>query len=464
MRVIIFGTGSSAKKLLSSINKNKVKIVAFLDNDKNKHNSLFFGVKVFSPSEIHHLQFDKVIIASEFIVEIFEQLIELGIPVKKIIPYYYDKLIRYYTNSYMEELESILQKAINKNKIKRIGLLKVNNSGSNTLALYKLMPEYIKEKYSVSLIKRDELLQDPNFDLICSTTNNSIYKPGIINVQLWHGFPLKKIGTRTELFKKLYRKEISEYTHKVISYSEIYSSLFNASFPNDEEKYEICGMPRNDLLFNNNINLFSKFFCNIKNKKIIAYLPTYRTWQYDMKPNGNRNWNNLFGFEDFNLERFVSFCRENNYFFFCKLHHMEYNKLDLNIYDQYSDVIGFLNEDELEKSNIDLYELLSSIDMLITDYSSVYFDLLLRDIPIIFAPVDLESYEKNRGFNLEPYDFWAPGDKVYSQNELQKAIKENLLYDNYKIQRNNIKKIVHRFTDNNSADRVWKTIDKLLKE
>lgn len=188
-------------------------------------------------------------------------------------------------------------------------------------------------------------------------------------------FSIEKIGTRTELFNKLYRQEISKYTHKIISYSEIYSALFNSSFPNEPEKYEICGMPRNDLLYSRNSELLKDIFGEeVINKKVIAYLPTYRQWEFDMIINGDRNWENLFGFSKFDLEEFANFLRNNNYFFFCKLHHMEYNQLDLDIYTKYSDVICILEEKKLEDLEIDLYEILSSIDMLITDYSSVYFD------------------------------------------------------------------------------------------
>lgn len=46
-------------------------------------------------------------------------------------------------------------------------------------------------------------------------------------------------------------------------------------------------------------------------------------------------------------------------------------------------------------NQMDLYEILPHTDLLITDYSSVYFDYLLLDKPIVFTPTDLGEYSKN---------------------------------------------------------------------
>ncbi len=49
---------------------------------------------------------------------------------------------------------------------------------------------------------------------------------------------------------------------------------------------------------------------------------------------------------------------------------------------------------------VDINYLLKDADILITDYSSVYFDFLLLQRPIIFAAFDLEEYlsESERGY------------------------------------------------------------------
>ena len=105
---------------------------------------------------------------------------------------------------------------------------------------------------------------------------------------------------------------------------------------------------------------------------------------------------------------------------------------------------------------------MNGVDLLITDYSSVYFDYLLLDRPIIFVPVDLEEYRKTRGFLLEPYDYWTPGKKALNQKDLQNMILQSFIKDDNVERRNELKNIVHYYQDGNSSERVWNLIDRIL--
>ena len=84
--------------------------------------------------------------------------------------------------------------------------------------------------------------------------------------------------------------------------------------------------------------------------------------------------------------------------------------------------IAFLNNDYLYQLNIDLYEILGNTDFLITDYSSIYFDYLNIDKPIIFITNYLRQYEKKRGLLMGPYEEIVPGLCVKTQQELIKAL------------------------------------------
>lgn len=70
----------------------------------------------------------------------------------------------------------------------------------------------------------------------------------------------------------------------------------------------------------------------------------------------------------------------------------------------------------------DVYNFLAHADVLVTDYSSIYFDYLLLSRPIIFYCFDREVYEtQDRGF-LYDYDAFTPGEKAQTLQALESAV------------------------------------------
>jgi hypothetical protein len=84
--VIIFGTGSTSDIVVKSLNE-KCKIIAFLDN-----NSEMWGTKdgicVESPENVMKLEYDFIVIASQYNDSIYNQLVELNINKEKILQFY----------------------------------------------------------------------------------------------------------------------------------------------------------------------------------------------------------------------------------------------------------------------------------------------------------------------------------------------------------------------------------------
>ena len=62
-----------------------------------------------------------------------------------------------------------------------------------------------------------------------------------------------------------------------------------------------------------------------------------------------------------------------------------------------------LKSKHLDIFKIDFYEVLNCGDILITDYSSIFYDFLLLNKPILFIPPDIKEYEVDRGFLMESY-------------------------------------------------------------
>lgn len=78
--IVLFGTGEFGKKALDFYFKNdEINIIACCDNDKKKHNTYFFGIKIISVEELLNTKYDEIVIASSFDNEISNQLIDLGV-------------------------------------------------------------------------------------------------------------------------------------------------------------------------------------------------------------------------------------------------------------------------------------------------------------------------------------------------------------------------------------------------
>ena len=80
------------------------------------------------------------------------------------------------------------------------------------------------------------------------------------------------------------------------------------------------------------------------------------------------------------------------------------------------------------KEDTDINELYAISDVLITDYSSVFFDFAILRRPILFYMYDLEEYKENiRGFYLDvPTDL--PGEVITEEDELIHRLENLELY------------------------------------
>lgn len=82
--VLVFGTGAAAIRFYKKYGQ-PYRITGFLDNNLQKQGQSFFSKPIYAPSALGSLQFEKIVIASNFFQEIRPQLLALGIPAEKII-------------------------------------------------------------------------------------------------------------------------------------------------------------------------------------------------------------------------------------------------------------------------------------------------------------------------------------------------------------------------------------------
>ncbi len=112
--IIIFGTGSSCKIVESGLNTN-TNIICYLDNNKKKWGKINNNREIKNPNEIKNMDYDYVVIASQYNNEIYTQLINLGVEESKILEFYmyfglyYNHVAKriYYMSTISEQVEAI---------------------------------------------------------------------------------------------------------------------------------------------------------------------------------------------------------------------------------------------------------------------------------------------------------------------------------------------------------------------
>ena len=105
----------------------------------------------------------------------------------------------------------------------------------------------------------------------------------------------------------------------------------------------------------------------------------------------------------------------------------------------------------------DVYPLMALSDLLITDYSSIFFDFLLLDRPILFFAYDLENYLSNDRNMYFDYDSMTPGAKCHSYDELEfqlEHIVNNGCQDQYADMRIKVRCYTHDHVNNKSSRRL----------
>ena len=263
-------------------------------------------------------------------------------------------------------------------------------------------------------------------------------------IQMWHGIPLKKLN---RLVGMKYDCMIS--TSKFVNETSL-KDVITAN------EYSDLGYPRNDLLLKDHDDLDLilsdlKIYNLAKNsfgsdKKIVVYMPTHR----ESATSIGQTTPPLFPLD---LENLDTFCVQNDIIFILKLHPfiMQFQK-------DFDSPKGFTNV-YFHSTQGDIYPTLKYTDLLVTDYSSIYFDFLLLNRPIVFYDYDFEEYINNMGRFFYDYEDNAPGIKVKTQEEMQGAVLQSFnCADSFAEQRKLVSDRFHTYQDSHSSNRIIESI------
>lgn len=83
LQVVLFGASKAGEFFLSQ-NPN-LNITAFIDNDPSRHGQKLSGIAVLPPDELLSLDYDQIVITSQWVDAISAQLQQLGVPAEKIV-------------------------------------------------------------------------------------------------------------------------------------------------------------------------------------------------------------------------------------------------------------------------------------------------------------------------------------------------------------------------------------------
>lgn len=111
----------------------------------------------------------------------------------------------------------------------------------------------------------------------------------------------------------------------------------------------------------------------------------------------------------------------------------------------------------------DVYPALAYADLLITDYSSIYMDVLHLNIPLVFFPYDWNTYKDIHRQLQFDYEQMTPGPKAYNTGELLEIIDQVLVRgsDDYQEARNHILKLAFEHQDGSAGARLAHRIRRL---
>ncbi|WP_307892660.1 CDP-glycerol glycerophosphotransferase family protein [Bacillus swezeyi] len=291
---------------------------------------------------------------------------------------------------------------------------------------WSVNPEYtdIFEEKGIPYIKRFTLkwlfaMARAEYWVVNSRLPLWIPKPGHTTyLQTWHGTPLKRLavdmeevhmpGTNTEKYKKNFTMEASKWDY-LISPNAYSTEIFTRAFQFNKTMIE-SGYPRNDFLHTDNdaetIRALKEKMQLPADKKVIIYAPTWRDDQFYKK-----------GKYKFDLDLDLAKLREeigDDYVVILRMHYLVAENFDLEPFQ------GFAYD---FSSYEDIRELYMVSDLLITDYSSVFFDFANLKRPMIFFVPDIETYrDKLRGFYFD-FEREAPGPLVKTTDEVIEKIR-----------------------------------------
>lgn len=253
------------------------------------------------------------------------------------------------------------------------------------------------ERYGLSRVEPVVTLSEEYFKAISSAKyliNDNTFLPffmkkeGQIYLNTWHGTPLKSLG-----------KQIKADSHAIGNAQRNFVAADYLLFPNDHTrdvmlrdymvenissgKCVMSGYPRNEAFFNRERANEIIAECGLEGKRLYAYMPTFRGTAAKGGTSKNTHYLNYYLYE---LDKQLS----DDEIFFVNLHPVA--KRDVR-FTEFEHIRPF-------PKGYETYDFLSACEVLVSDYSSVFFDYAACGKKVVLFTYDKDDYLRDRGMYM----------------------------------------------------------------
>ena len=270
---------------------------------------------------------------------------------------------------------------------------------------------YASDDYMRLLASAKYLINDATFP------NYWIKKKGQVYINTWHGTPLKAMG-----------REV----HNDVFFGNVQKNLVNADYllyPNiftkdvmirdymleniSSNSYILCGYPRNTVFFDRDAEKKIREELEITDKKIYAYMPTWRGTVDKVGVSKNDAYLMYYLCE---LDKRLT----DDEIFYINIHPMAMHAKNTAEVSKLKHIKNFPAEYET-------YDFLNIADVLVTDYSSVFFDYACTRKKVVLFPYDKDEYLCDRGMYMDMDDLPFP--QVFDLDALVNELRSEKNYD-----------------------------------
>lgn len=276
---------------------------------------------------------------------------------------------------------------------------------------------------------------------------------GATKIQMWHGVPAKHIGY--QLLSKQPPNRFAYFSYDCLSAdyvtaeSEFVRPRYQEAFPNADVL--VTGSPRTDILLEggddipfSEINTDQAVIAQMRGVRqnggrAVLYCPTFRAKIQDRS-----------GFLQ-EIRKFIEGCaKDENCLLVIKNHKISIDTPDIREMVQALDTTRVLIVDP----SGDIYPYLREAEVLVTDYSSIYYDYLLTGRRIVFFQPDREVYLEIRDiYDERDVSGYEVGEYVIDGADCAALLKASE-DPKYAADREKLTKLIFKYDKSSSCERV----------